>query len=164
MTCTCQFSQLYPGSAESIHLTFWVYEGLHNTICSVIDMLIFLFHVSFLCQTEVREARVKRAHPLSQSLHREAGVVRVEGQLRTRCEKADLCFQSCCIQTPSRDLVFLDVPVRPDWSAVWKPTRGMQFEVLPLESPPKKGKSLTSEVCINWVWLVLWRNKVVILN
>ena len=112
----CQSSQLCSGSWK-YPFHFWLYHRLNNTICSVTDMLIFLSHVNFLCQTEVRETVAKLARSPLHSLHRGPAAVRVEGQLRTAQEKAAICFQSCCIrmhslhfQASSRDLVFLDVP------------------------------------------------------
>lgn len=52
----------------SIRFTSGFYQGLNNTICLVIDMLIFLSHVNFLCQTEVREAIAKPARSPLHSL------------------------------------------------------------------------------------------------
>lgn len=103
----CQSSQLCSGSWKHL-FQFWLYQGLNNTIFSIIDMLIFLSHVNR--QTEVREATAKPARSPLHSPHWGRGVV------GWRATPDHSLFSACCSQThschfqaSSRDWVFLNV-------------------------------------------------------
>lgn len=120
---------------------FWLYQGL-NTICSVIDMLIFLSHLDFPCQTEAREAAAKLARPPLHSLH---GDLAWGG--RKGSEKAALFSLMLYLNTQPSFLSLIKrfgLPWCPQWGQTdqlsKEPVWHTQLEVLP--HSPQRGDSL----------------------
>lgn len=139
----CQSTQLWSGSWK-YPFHFWLYQGLNNTICSVIDMLVFLSYVN-LCQTEVREVVAKLARSPLHLLHGGPGVVKVDGQLQTACEKAALFSVMLYSNTHSSFSSLIKrfgLPWCPRWGPTdqlfREPTRHMQFT-----NSLQRGKSLS---------------------